>query len=127
MANYILTKTPKGAKFQYQVIDTKTNEVISTRLSARNYVASTANGEFYFGRIDLIGKGDHGKRLNWALLILNNPQKAYKDNLAYYVPSFRREWAKENPFEKWIEENKERAEQVKNELEKIAYLTDKKQ
>lgn len=126
MADYILTKTQKGAKYQYQVIDTKTKKIISKRLSARNYVASTANGEFYFGRIDLIGKGDHGKRLNMALLILNNPRKAYNDRLAYYAPSFRREWAKENPFEKWIEEHKEWAQQIKNELEKIAYLTDNK-
>lgn len=63
MANYILTKTQKGAKYQYQVIDTKTNEIISKRVSAREYVACTANGAYYFGRIDLIGKGDHGRTI----------------------------------------------------------------
>ena len=60
MAKYILSKKAKGKKYQYTVTDEKGN-VISTRTSARDYVACTANGEFYFGRLDLIGKGDHGK------------------------------------------------------------------
>lgn len=58
MAKYILSKKAKGKKYQYTVTDEKGN-VISTRTSARDYVACTANGEFYFGRLDLIGKGDH--------------------------------------------------------------------
>jgi len=63
MAKYILSKKAKGKKYQYTVTDEKGN-VISTRTSARDYVACTANGEFYFGRLDLIGKGDHGKGLS---------------------------------------------------------------
>lgn len=62
MAKYILSKKAKGKKYQYTVTDEKGN-VVSTRTSARDYVACTANGEFYFGRLDLIGKGDHGKGL----------------------------------------------------------------
>lgn len=122
MANFILTKTQKGKKFQYQVIDTTTNEVISSRTSARDYVACTTNGAFYFGRLDLIGKGDHGKQLSWALLLLNNPKKAYENAVNYWVPSFRKEWKQDNPFEKWVEAHTPSAEKTKEVLEKIAYL-----
>lgn len=62
MAKYILSKKVKGKKYQYTVTDEKGN-VISTRTSARDYVACTANGEFYFGRLDLIGKGDQRQRV----------------------------------------------------------------
>ena len=61
--NYTLKKTEtnrKTGKFFYEVIDESGN-VISTRSSNREYVACTINGNFYFGRIDLIGKGEHGK------------------------------------------------------------------
>lgn len=53
----------KSSKFHYQVINDTTGEVVSERKSNRVYVACTIHGEFYFGRIDLIGKGDHG----WAI------------------------------------------------------------
>lgn len=62
MVNFKLNKTVKGKKFEYTVTDEKGN-IISKRSSARDYVACTANGEFYFGRLDLIGKGDHGRSL----------------------------------------------------------------
>lgn len=77
MAKYILSKKAKGKKYQYTVTDEKGN-VVSTRTSARDYVACTADGSFYFGRLDLIGKGDHGKRLSHAAAILANPEKEYK-------------------------------------------------
>ncbi len=60
--NYELKVTEtnkKNAKFHYQVIDENGN-VISERKSNREYVACTINGECYFGRLDLIGKGDNG-------------------------------------------------------------------
>ena len=79
MAKYILSKKAKDKKYQYTVTDEKGN-VISTRTSARDYVACTANGEFYFGRLDLIGKGDHGKGISNAAKILSNPQKALKEH-----------------------------------------------
>lgn len=52
----------KAGKFHYQVMD-ETGKVISERKSNREYVACTINGGFYFGRLDLIGKGDHGKQV----------------------------------------------------------------
>lgn len=53
----------KSAKFFYQVINDTTGEVVTTRNSNREYVACTINGAFFFGRLDLIGKGDHGRYL----------------------------------------------------------------
>ena len=79
MAKYILSKQVKGKKYLYTVKDENGN-VVSTRTSARNYVACTADGSFYFGRLDLIGKGDHGKRLSHTAAILANPEKEYKKN-----------------------------------------------
>lgn len=57
--------TRKGARFIYLVTD-ENGVVISTRKSDRDYVACTADGSFYFGRLDLIGKGDHGKQIKYA-------------------------------------------------------------
>lgn len=82
MAKYILSKKAKGKKYQYTVTDEKGN-VVSTRTSARDYVACTANGGFYFGRLDLIGKGDHGKGLSRTTEILENTERAYKKKAAY--------------------------------------------
>lgn len=63
MNTYKLTATAlKNGKTLYQVINEK-GEVISKRTSTRKYVACTINGEFFFGRLDLVGKGDHGKIL----------------------------------------------------------------
>ena len=42
----------------------ETGKVISERKSNRVYVAATTDGKYYFGRLDLIGKGDHGKDIN---------------------------------------------------------------
>lgn len=121
MAKYILSKKAKGKKYQYTVTDEKGN-VISTRTSARDYVACTANGEFYFGRLDLIGKGDHGKRLSHATEILANPEKAYKKQIAYFTPDYRSTWIAENPAEQWIARNVEYATKEKERLNAIAYL-----
>ena len=62
--NYILSVEPIGkkGKFLYIVKDETGNE-ISRRESFRKYVACTIYGANYFGRLDLIGKGDHGKYL----------------------------------------------------------------
>ena len=63
MENLILTKTQKGNKYLYEV---KNNEgvVLAKRLSSRDYIACTSNGELFFGRMDLIGKGEHGRQLS---------------------------------------------------------------
>lgn len=95
MAKYILSKQVKGKKYLYTVKDENGN-VVSTRTSARNYVACTADGSFYFGRLDLIGKGDHGKRLSHTAAILANPEKEYKKMVAYFTPDYREQWKTEN-------------------------------
>lgn len=66
--NYKLERrltSDKKKPFIYSVLDENGN-VISQRRSAREYVAATINGSHYFGRLDLIGKGDHGKQVKWC-------------------------------------------------------------
>lgn len=71
MKTYRLTKTAvKNGKFLYEVKD-ENNNTISKRTSAREYVACTIDGKYYFGRRDLIGKGEHGRCLNHAREALN--------------------------------------------------------
>lgn len=65
METYKLTKTTKGSNHTYTVTD-ESGAVLSKRVSKRDYVACTINGKFYFGRLDLIGKGDHGKLLKFC-------------------------------------------------------------
>ena len=65
--NYKLKVTEtknKAGKFIYEVID-EAGTVISTRKSNREYVACTINGSHCFGRVDLIGKGDHGRTIKF--------------------------------------------------------------
>jgi hypothetical protein len=121
MEKYILTKTQKGKKYLYEVKDENGN-VVSKRTSTRDYVACTANGEIYFGRLDLIGKGDHGKGLSRTAEILANPERAYKKQAAYFVPSYRKEWIAENPADEWIARNVNWATERQKELNAIAYL-----
>lgn len=54
MAKYVLEKVISGSQFVYTVYDESGN-VVSTRTSSRSYVACTADGEFYFCRLSLIG------------------------------------------------------------------------
>jgi hypothetical protein len=122
MAKYILVKKVKGKKYEYQVIDADSKAIVSKRTSAREYVACTADGSFYFGRLDLIGKGDHGKRLNHTAEILANPEKAYKKMVAYFTPDYRKQWIAENHAEQWIARNVEYAKKEKERLNAIAYL-----
>lgn len=59
--SYELKKTElKNGEFKYEVVDPE-GVPISNRVSKRDYVACTIDGKFYFGRMDLIGKGDHGR------------------------------------------------------------------
>lgn len=122
MAKYILVKKVKGKKYEYQVIDADSKAIVSKRTSAREYVACTADGSFYFGRLDLIGKGDHGKQLSWVNKILSNPEKAYKEMAANWVPEYRKQWIAENPAEQWIARNVQSAKEEKERLTTIAYL-----
>lgn len=122
MAKYILVKKVKGKKYEYQVIDADSKAIVSKRMSARDYVACTADGSFYFGRLDLIGKGDHGKRLSRAAAMLANPEKEYKKIVAYFTPDYRERWKKENPAEQWIARYVESATKEMERLNAIAYL-----
>lgn len=62
-----------GRDVSYQVVD-DAGVVIATRnvraTSNRKYVACTANGEYFFGRMDLVGKGDHGRAINELKLLV---------------------------------------------------------
>lgn len=122
MAKYILVKKEKGKKFEYQVIHAESKAIVSKRTSARDYVACVADGSYYFGRLDLIGKGDRGKQLSWVNKILSNPEKAYKEMAANWVPEYRKQWIAENPAEQWIARNVQSAKEEKERLTTIAYL-----
>lgn len=122
MAKYILVKKEKGKKFEYQVIHAESKAIVSKRTSARDYVACVADGSYYFGRLDLIGKGNHGKQLSWVNKILSNPEKAYKEMAANWVPEYRKQWIAENPAEQWIARNVQSAKEEKERLTTIAYL-----
>lgn len=98
-AAYTLHKTvKKNGSFLYQVKDAAGN-VVSDRTSTREYAACTVDGDYYFGRVDLIGKGDHGKSIKFNSMYTNSIDE----------------------FGKWVrlnEPNKKRLE----ELNTIAYL-----
>ena len=74
-----LTKTTtnnKTARYLYTVVDDD-GTILATRRSNRDYVAATIDGEFFFGRTDLIGKGAHGdamKRAKTPMLIAHLKQ-----------------------------------------------------
>lgn len=57
------TGKKSGPKYIYSIVDANGN-VLETRKSNNEYVAATTNGGHFFGRLDLIGKGVHGERLN---------------------------------------------------------------
>jgi hypothetical protein len=75
MSTFKLIKTETGrkaAKFNYKIVD-ENGAVLTERNSNRDYVAATINGYFYFGRPDLVGKGDHGRFLKSDHLKNDNP------------------------------------------------------
>ena len=85
MKTYRLTKTElKNGKFLYEVKD-ENNNTISKRTSTRgHYIACTIDGQFYFGRVDLIGKGMHGQLLNQAIIAKSYSVEQWeKDREAY--------------------------------------------
>ena len=69
----------KAGRFHYTVTD-ESGAVISERKSNREYVACTIYGNHYFGRLDLIGKADHGKTINRQLSMNQTPEPiAYRN------------------------------------------------
>lgn len=80
MKTYKLIKTETGKKAQrffYTVIDEAGN-VISSRGSNREYVAATIDGCFYFGRVDLVGKGDHFKSIQFNKNVVSGVIKNFE-------------------------------------------------
>jgi hypothetical protein len=118
--NYTLTVTVtknKSGKYHYQVLD-ENGIVISERRSNRKYMACLSNGEFYFGRLDLIGKGDHGRHINYWKKVLTtgknlsgiavepriaNDNLARLNSIAYLSPSMMESLSSE-PI-KWLPDN----------------------
>lgn len=103
----------------YRVID-ETGKEISHRVSTRKYVACTIDGSCYFGRLDLIGKGDHGKTLARIAEYKDTSREAYDALLKQTRKDWERmcrmhlqTWAtyrrKDDPMEEWqikfLEEN----------------------
>lgn len=86
---YTLKKTEtarKTGKFFYEVIDENGN-IISTRSSNREYVACTINGEFFFGRVDLVGKASHKHSLNNCLDNMNISQSRFDQIKKHLIKS----------------------------------------
>lgn len=121
MTTFKLNKTAKGKKFEYTVTD-ENGQIISKRSSTRDYVACTADGSFYFGRLDLIGKGDHGRTLSSAEAFIANPEKAYEDYLKYFIPTERAKQRNDMPYEKYISQFLPHNEDRVKKLKQIAYL-----
>lgn len=77
--NYVLDVSQYGRdKWYYQIIDTRDGQVVAKRTSKRHYVAATVNGENFFGRLDLIGKGEHGRLLAQAEDYKVNTREKYE-------------------------------------------------
>lgn len=82
---YSLHCTPKGKKFLYEVKDEQ-GHLYAKRLSKRDdYVACTLKGTFFFGRIDLIGKGDHNKRVTQCQKVVGAPKAHYEKMCAWWI------------------------------------------
>ena len=72
-----LTKTKKGDTFIYEV--TNENGTLTTRrISKRDFVACTASGVYFFGRLDLVGKGEHGKCIKYWKEVLRDPNADFR-------------------------------------------------
>jgi len=54
----------KNGRYHYYVTD-ENGDVVSERRSNRTYVACTVSGSMYFGRRDLVGKGEHGRLIKY--------------------------------------------------------------
>lgn len=82
MEAYKLIKIETGKKTQkyiYNIVDAS-GKIIVSRGSNRDYVAATSDGGYFFGRIDLIGKGDHGRNMNYIKETISNGFSKYEKN-----------------------------------------------
>lgn len=61
---YVLRKSSISRnRFLYEVVNVESGSVVARRTSSRHYVACTVNGEHFFSRRDLVGRGTHGRLL----------------------------------------------------------------
>lgn len=82
---YKLHCTPKGKKFLYEVKDEQ-GHLYTKRLSSRdNYVACTLNGKFFFGRLDLIGKGEHNRVVTPYQDVIRAPKAHYEKMCDWWI------------------------------------------
>jgi hypothetical protein len=57
-----LTKTEnKNGTFTYTVINEEGDVLVSRISKNGNYIACSPSGNYYFSRLDLVGKGDSGR------------------------------------------------------------------
>jgi hypothetical protein len=103
----------KVTKYHYTVMS-ESGEIVSERRSNREYVACTENGEFYFGRLDLIGKGDHGRKIRNYQEQIKNPLDSYRRYLSCArVPAMQ--------FDEYTKRITEDSEKILKKLNSIAY------
>lgn len=119
MDKYILTKTPIGEKFLYEIKNNK-GKVLSKHLYKRNFVAATVDGSFFFGRLDLVGKGEHGRRLRIANSLLTHPKECYESYVRFFPKDMRDKVRKTTPFEGW---EKDRQKWARGTLERMQVIT----
>ena len=137
MKTYRLTKTElKNGKFLYEVKD-ENNTTISKRTSTRgHYIACTIDGQFYFGRVDLIGKGMHGQLLNQAIIAKSysveqweKDREAYRRELNKCIAierSVQRQFNRDAEWlEKYIEDCKQSLERRFSIAEREEYIATK--
>ncbi|MCD8286214.1 MAG: hypothetical protein LUD50_03190 [Clostridia bacterium] len=69
--HYTLRKeTLKDGSFLYSVLDESGN-VIKTRKTGHEYVACCVFDNLFFGKVSLIGKGEHARRIAYAKHVIN--------------------------------------------------------
>lgn len=116
MKTYILQKNQKGRdKWLYTIIDSDGN-ICASRTSKREYVAATIDGQFFFGRRDLVGCGDHGKALAWARQQMHATMSTYLEEI-----HSSRKWASKSGYnpDEYVARLKERMGSPEEWIEKM--------
>jgi hypothetical protein len=123
MAKYTLTKKELNNGYKLYAVMNVEGVIISTRKSKRDYVACTINGDFYFGRINLVNKNGRAraKRLQNAYDLLADPRKRYESLLRLQKTAYVKPMKEDMPYEKWAEKYIKLANQEIHDLQ-LAYL-----
>lgn len=122
MEKYILKKTKVRGTNLYTVINEQ-GVVISTTKDKRDFVACTINGDFYFGRTNLVNKNGRAraKRLQNAYDLLADPRKRYESLLKLQKTAYIKPMKEDMSYEKWAEKYIKLANQEIHDLQ-LAYL-----